>query len=339
MGGYVHLAVSGLFLSGDAAAEGCAGLELHALEALLARAEAERLRADSLESWLCQTFGAADGAVAPVTLLADGERPGSAYWLRADPVHLMLRGSEIILRPAAALTADEAGRLCETLNRHFAGDGLNFLAPQPARWYLRMDRAPGIETFPLAQAAGRDIRSYMPHGPDALAWHRLLNEIQMLLHAHPVNDARETRGELPVNSVWLWGGGYGPGSIRPPYSIVYADSPLAAAFAGAAGIGEHGLAGGASAAVAAEGRPLIVWDGLSQAAQRGDIDAWRDSLGALERDFVGPLLRALRSRKLERLTLDALQEGGSWRFTLTPRSAWRFWRRSRRLGQYPAAAG
>jgi len=43
-----------------------------------------------------------------------------------------------------------------------------------------------------------------PKGVEALHWHQLFNEIQMLLFSHPVNEAREVRGELPVNSVWLW---------------------------------------------------------------------------------------------------------------------------------------
>lgn len=166
MAGHIHLTVPGLFLPRDAANEACAGLELRALETFLARARGEHLRTDTLEAWLCDAFGA--GAVAPVTWRADGGQPGSAYWLRADPVHLALRGSEVILHPLASLTADEAGQLCETLNRHFAHDKLHFLAPHPQRWYLRLEQAPNIETHTLAQAAGRDIRHYLPYGQDAL---------------------------------------------------------------------------------------------------------------------------------------------------------------------------
>ncbi|HSC98716.1 MAG TPA: hypothetical protein VLI21_07425, partial [Casimicrobiaceae bacterium] len=33
------------------------------------------------------------------------------------------------------------------------------------------------------------------------------NEIQMLLHEHPVNAAREARSEPPVTGIWFWGGG------------------------------------------------------------------------------------------------------------------------------------
>ena len=35
----------------------------------------------------------------------------------------------------------------------------------------------------------------------------LLNEVQVLLHQHPLNAARQTRGLPPVNSVWFWGAG------------------------------------------------------------------------------------------------------------------------------------
>ena len=32
---------------------------------------------------------------------------------------------------------------------------------------------------------------------------RLQSEVQMLLHTHPLNAAREDRGDLTVNSFWL----------------------------------------------------------------------------------------------------------------------------------------
>ena len=338
MNGHVHLVVPGLFLAHGMAAEPCGESDLRALETVLARADAHALHAESLEAWLGEAFGTGD-ALAPVTLAADGGQPGAAYWLRADPAYLMLRGSDVILRPLVAVRADEAAQLCDTLNRHFAAEGLHFSAPHPQRWYLRLAQAPDIATHPLARVAGRDIRDCLPHGPDALRWHRMLNEIQMLLHAHPVNDAREARGEAPVNSVWLWGGGYGHELAAPPFARVYADSALAAAFAAAAHVSARPLAGlAAQGAVAGTGTTLVVWDGLGRAAGAGDVAAWCESLGALERACMAPLLHALRQRTLERLTLDAVQEHGAWRYTLTPRTAWRFWRRRRRLGQYPAAS-
>lgn len=336
MGGYVHLAVSGLFLSGEAAEQGCAGLRLPALARLLARADASMLDSGTPEAWACEAFGIVDGAVAPVTLLADGGQPGTDYWLRADPVYLMLQGSELILRPVNGLELDEAVRFCETLNSHFAGQGLHFHAPHPQRWYLRMAAAPQVAMHSLAEVAGRDVRVYMAQGPDALTWHKVFNEIQMLLYGHDVNDAREARGEMSVNSVWTWGGGYAPESFDAPFSAVYADDPLVVAFARAAGVGHFSLAGdGAQAITVDSGNTLVFWDGLRRAVEHGDLGAWRDSLQALERDCVSPALAALRQGRIEAVTLDVLQDTQSWRFTLTRGSMRRFWRRARRLSRYP----
>ena len=57
-------------------------------------------------------------------------------------------------------------------------------------------------------------------------WHSILNEIQMVLHEHPVNEAREGRGEPPVNSVWLWGAGPMPGDVDAPFQSVSANDPI-----------------------------------------------------------------------------------------------------------------
>lgn len=336
MGEHLHLAVTGLFLSGEAAEQACAGLRLPALERLLARADAATLEVNSPEGWICEAFGITDGVVAPVTLLADGGEPGGAYWLRADPVHLMLRGSELVLQPVDELQADEAAQFCETLNRHFADQGLQFHAPDPQRWYLRMADAPAVAMHTLAEVTGRDVRHYMAQGADALVWHKLFNEIQMLLYGHAVNDAREARGAWPVNSVWTWGGGRAPDAIRAPFVRVYADDPLAVAFAQAAGIEHFALPEqGAPPIIVEPDNTLVVWDGLARAVAEGDLAAWRASLQAFERCCVVPALAALRRGPLEKVTLDVLQDTHSWRFTLTRRTVRRFWRRARRLSRYP----
>ncbi len=335
----VNLVVPDLFLPREAAAEGYSGLRLPALETLLARGDAAALPVATLETWLCAAFGAE--AVAPITLLAEGVPPGAAYWLRADPVHLMLRGSEVVLHPVNSLTADEGRQLCDSLNRHFANEGLHFIAPHPDRWYLRLEGAPNLATFPLAQVAGRDVRAFLPHGPDALHWHRLLNEIQMLLTAHPVNAARETRGDWVANSIWPWGGGQAPEKLTQPCARLHTDSPLAIAFAKATGMTPLPLpAGGPGWRAGEAGIMLLVWDGLRHALQHGDLGDWRDSLQRFEDSCVRPLLHDLRLGRIGKITLDVLPEPGlqpqreARRFILTRGGVWRAWRLSRRLASY-----
>lgn len=334
----LHLVVPSLFLPAPAAADACSGLDLSALQKLLARARAEPLATTSLEAWLCDVFGVAELAIAPITLQADGVAPGAAAWLRADPVHLLLQRERMILQGGLRLSGDEAQELCASLNSHFAQDGLYFVALHPQRWYVRVNEVPDMHALPLAQVAGRNIHKLMPQGVDALRWNRLANEIQMLFYEHAVNLARETRGELVVNSVWFWGGGRKGTALARPFSRVWGDSELAAAFAHVADIPHALLPLQAAQCVmgegGAEGDVLVVWEGLRTALQMGDLHAWRVSLQDLERRYIAPLLAALRTGQLARLVLHVPDEDGAQSFVLSRGAAWKLWCRGKSLSSY-----
>src|SRR2546421_398768 len=83
----------------------------------------------------------------------------------------------------------------------------------------------GLEQAPIA-LAGCDVATGLPPNP-ASPGHQLLNEAQMVLHTLPVNESRESRGEPPINSVWLWGAGSAPAVAAPPWQSVSAAEPLA----------------------------------------------------------------------------------------------------------------
>ena len=330
-----HLVIPDLFLPREIAADTCTGLQLPALEKLLARARAEPLLADTLEAWLCTAFGVEGLSIAPVTLRADGMEPGGSYWLRADPVHLHIRQGKMVLQPDVLQDADEAAQLCASLNAHFAHEGLRFFAPCPQRWYLQLDAAPDMLARPLAQVAGRNIHAHLPQGPDALRWQGISNEIQMLFHEHAVNQAREARGELPVNSVWLWGGGRAAGQLLRPFAGLYGDSQLAIAFAQAAGIPCAALPDNMRGCVGnASGDVLLVWEGLRRAIQHGDLNAWRISLRHFEQCCAAPLLAALRTGSIAQVTLDVPGNGVARRYVLTRGAAWKLWRGTKRLAHY-----
>src|SRR2546427_13025592 len=134
---------------------------------------------------------------------------------------------------------------------------------RPARWYVRIEKAPDMQTTPAAAARGAAIDDKLPSGPDAMRFHALMNEAQMLLHEHPVNAEREARGEPALNSIWVWGGGGIDATKARPFSIVIADDPLARGLALAAGIPALALpkdAGSVLAALGDEGRVLAAPD-------------------------------------------------------------------------------
>jgi hypothetical protein len=356
----VHLVLPDLFWPHREAASPYADLDLAALETLFGRGRRSPHRAAALEPWLAARYGignadrlsrggAVDPPYAAYALRGDGGEPGDAAWLRCDPCHLRLGTDQLVLVDAASfgLDAAEAAALTATLGAHFAADGLAFYAPAPGRWYLRLPQAPAMTTTPLAAVRAQSIDPLLPRGADARAWHARLNEVQMLLHDHPVNAAREARGEPAVNSVWLWGGGRADGPpLRRPFARVRADDPLALGLARASGAAAAALpADGAawldqtSADGIETGIEAIVLDQLRAPAAYGEADAWRTQLATIERRWIAPLLAALRSGRLGMLTLHAVGRGGALQAETTRQDLRYFWRRPRPLPAWqPTAA-
>lgn len=328
------------------AALGGAGAQpaLPALERVLARARRQSFPAVFIEAWLCQAFEVErqqDWPVAALTLAVDGGDPGGHYWLRADPAHLRAQRDELHLADAAIVdvTREDADALIAALNAHFAADDLRFIAPHPDRWYLRLTTTPALATHALSAAAGADVTRLMPAGADALKWHRTGNEIQMLLHAHPVNAEREARGALPINSVWLWGGGTLAPVPGRHFGAVWSGNALAQALAAAADLEAAPVpdnAGEWCERARASGREthLVVLDQLTVAARYGDVTTWLERAAALERDWFAPLAGAARASGVTQLTVVALGRSSCERFEFDAADRWRFWRRPRPLSAY-----
>lgn len=317
-------------------------LRLPALETLLARGISTSLPAGSKEAWLCQSFGIEkqhDWPVAPFTLLADGGEPGGDFWLLAEPVHLQLQRDRMVLMDAdgLAISGDEATELTAALNSHFAGDGLTFFPSHPGRWHVRLASPARIETHPLETVIGRNIREFLPGGPEGKHWHRTLNEIQMLFHAHPVNAAREQRGALPVNSIWPWGGGVLADKTASPYAKIWADDALAIGLAAASGTPHERPPETAAEWLqnASAGRHLIILDSLRSPALHGDFPRWRESLLRLESDWFHPLRQALSRGRLTSLSLAIFGEAGASNLSVRRPDLWKFWRRGKSLMTFP----
>jgi len=342
---HCHLLVSDLFWPERDFREIYRELDTPALAQLLTKGRRQQAVAASLEAWLGTQFGARrreDWPVAPYCLLADGGEPGAHHWLRADPVHLRLEGNRLILADSGgfSLSQQEAGSLADSLNAHFSADGLTFRPLRPERWYLRVEAATALQTTALPEAAGRSIEALLPRGADAPAWRARLNEVQMLLHDHAINAARESEGKPPINSVWLWGGGSISDAVSAPFDAVWSGNPFAAGLAQAAAITARDLPEGAAGlfrASAGTGVCLVVLDSLRAAAQHGDAHGWRDGLARLERDWFAPLLQALEQQRVGMVSLHALGTEGVLSAEVTRGDLRRFWRRVRPLADFAPA--
>lgn len=341
---HCHLLIPGLFPPFRSETRNALrDLSLPALATLLARGSQKALSDGSMDAWLCRSFGVEkqhDWPVAAFTLLADGGNPGGDFWLLAEPVHLQLQRDRLVLADAGNLdiTQEEANSLTTALNEHFADEGLSFFPTRPGHWHLRLTHPPAhLKTHSLETAIGRNIRNILPSGPDGVRWHSILNETQMLLHRHPVNEAREQRDLPPVNSIWPWGGGILPANLTTHFVHTWADNALARGLAVAT---DTPCANVPETAVewlhATQGRShhLVVLDALRTSALHGDIHLWRETLLHLEKDWLVPLRQALSHDKISRLTLYGFDSGQARSFSVSRTDLWKIWLRAKPLEAY-----
>jgi hypothetical protein len=340
----VHLVVPELFPDPERGDAELSQTRADALEILFARGRRKSARGIGLEAWLLESFAVAkqeDWPAAPYSLIADGGLPNGAWWLRADPVNLRVEGDTVLLSDAARfdVTQEEVASLAASLNAHFATVGISFHPLQSNRWYARVEQSPRMTAPPVAEVRGQDMFESLPEGPDGGRWRSVLNEVQMVLHEHPVNVAREARRAATVNGLWFWGAGRVTETPRMAYQRVTSDSPIANGLALAAGIRHDPLPASAREWLDSSGRSgveAIILEALREPAAYGDMSGWRSTLADLERDWFVPLLAALRAGRIGMITLYAPAAVRTHEAETTRQDLRRFWRRRQRLAAYAA---
>ncbi len=312
------------------------------IEALLARAESPELESSaSYEAGLFALFGLrqekeTDLPVAAVTRSLDMGVIDNDWWLRADPVHLSLDRDRLILVDSQMLdiSQEEANRLVTEIMEVFSADGWLLKAPRPNRWYLKTVHPPKITTAALSQVISHDVHAFLPQGTDAKAWHTTLNEIQIMLHTSTVNVEREQRGQLPINSLWFWGGGKLPRFTALSWSQVWSNEPISLALTRLAG----GLPKNTPSSFEdwrqradKSGEHLVVLTDIHDATLYTDAAGYQQAMRSLEKNWMHPLWLALKKNILGQVTL--IDERGKI-FTLTGQQARRWWRWRRPLDFY-----
>jgi hypothetical protein len=159
----------------------------------------------------------------------------------------------------------------------------------------------------------------------------------MLLHAHPVNEARDERGEAGVNSLWLWGAGTLPRLSPVQWHSVQADDPVALGLARAAGVAHRPLARSASAwleRAPEDGRHLVLLDALRVPRALSQTAEYAEAMADLERDWFAPLLEALKRGRIGMVTVHIPDGAECAAYETIRGDLRRFWRRPRSLEHY-----
>ncbi len=252
------------------------------------------------------------------------------HWALATPAHVIADRTRLrLLDPEVALTEVQSDRLVDALNTHFQPQGLQFHAVSARQWLLKSRRPLPVEPLSYAQMLGRPIAVQTADDTQDRRWPALLNEIQMLLFAHPVNQQREAEGLLAVNSLWCWGGGRLPASAGPCVQQVYADLPFVK------GLAVHNRVASDTAAAFGDalssgtlpaGHLLCVDTGLVDTLTGRRTPQAAQGLARLEQTVFPRLIEALKAGVLDRVVLYCL---GRYDFILERRAWYRLWSRLR----------
>ncbi|MDH5551937.1 MAG: phosphoglycerate mutase [Nitrosomonas sp.] len=340
----LHLFIPSLFWHDTSLPEIYRELPISDLEAMLAKSSMTKELPQKYEAWLCNTFKVTkqqNWPIAPITLKAENSSmlfTDKDFWMRADPVHLRIEQNHILLADNQVLNIaiKESKQLADTLNDHFANRGLEFLLMNHDRWYIKLRKTPDMKTYELSHITGKNINNFLPSGEDSKFWHHIFNEIQMLLHEHPINLARLARKELPINSVWFWGGGVMPASCRSPFLQIWSDEFLSSALALASGTKHAKLPPNAKTwqQSTAPGDHLVVIDRLWKKAQYNDTYGWREAFKQLEKNWLSPLFATIQEGNLNTLTITSTNENATRNFTISRKNLWKFWRVTKPLSIY-----
>lgn len=319
------------------------------LECFFSRAQKHRFPGASFEAVLFALFDAviptdADLPVAAVGYVGDTGQSATGWCVRADPVQLVPDRDQLVLMgpESLSLSQAEADLLVTDLNAQFAQDGWHIEAATPTRWYLHQPDAPKLRTYSLAQVRGRAIGEYLPVGVDGKQWHRLMNEVQMVLHISAVNQQRQTVGQPPVSSLWFWGGGetpmISPDNTGSQWCQVWSNEPVSQGLVVLSNTEGKGLPKDAATwlnTAASSGEHLLVLDDLLRYWQSGEMESWAHWVQAFNREWMLPLLNALRRNEIDEISLYTCN--GS-KFVLSRAGLRRWWRRKKSLSVIAARA-
>ncbi len=333
----INLLIPNLFWSDTSQPEIYDGLLMHSLETLLSKSLSRTNSSLEMEIWLCKQFNLeqqhGNWPIAPVMLHLDAPvlaKTSKDFWMRADPVHLRIEQNHIMLADSQSfeISPEEAEQLIQDLNHNLGNQDFIFSAFHPHRWYIRIPKAPEILTHTLSHVTCKNINDFLPAGKDSIIWHKIFNEVQMLLHEHPVNQARESRGELIINSIWPWGGGNILQSIHTPYTHAWSNNDFSQSLAlAASNINYSNLPRDVNKWLQTKisGNHLVVLDSLRSQAIYKNAYEWRETLRNLEHNWFLPLYTAIKNGKIKQLTITTSNESASHDFVITRSDLWKFW--------------
>ena len=316
-------------LAGLAAAD-LPALRLPVAEWLVARGDRAPGPPASWRQWLLDDAGLGENLLerfpaGPCAHAAWTGGPARGTWACAAPVHLLTAIDHLQLAAPVPLPleAAESAALLASLEAHLAGTGFRLHSFPGRGWLCECPADLVCTAVEPAAAIGRNLRELLPGGRDAAHVRALVNELQMLLHEHPVNETRASRGAPAMNSLWLWGFGAAVEPRAQAQGVLLTDD------AWLAGLWRlHGGEVGSPDELSAHLRRSTAVLRVALAPANGDENL-RDQLAALDQSLLAPARAALIDGTVQCLSVHT----GQSVFEVPRYARWRLWRRLCPLGE------
>jgi hypothetical protein len=358
----VVIVITDLYLTSAAEAASIRGVELPGL-ARVARYGSGHVLEQGWRPWLASWSGQGELVKsAPATIAAAASRikadevDGRMVWL-ATPVHLVAGLSSVHLDVRGLLQVDADARraLAQDFNAVFAESGFRLEALPAAGFLMMGPRIDELDTIEPARILGASVSEVLPAASTAPTLRRLVAEIEMWLHSHPLNADRARRGRLPITALWLWGGGSAregidlgvesalgfdttdtvPASVvrgaalaatgTPIPGVAFGDDPYLHGLWRMSGSNARATPRHFEEALGHISRRAVFVLELSQSFDEHRNWTIREALADLDRRWIVSALEALRRRDIGRVTVVA----NDHRLTLGSRDPWKLWRMPR----------
>ncbi|MFN7571949.1 MAG: hypothetical protein ACK5TK_10940 [Betaproteobacteria bacterium] len=241
-----------------------------------------------------------------------------------DPVHFAVGLDDVQVQPLVAPLTEAESRALFASAADAAQACRATLIATGDRWLLCPESPWTLDTVPLDAALGQSVRQLWPCGVDALHWRKLLTEVQMRWHEHPVNEARAQRGAALVNGLWLHGGGIPAPLPQARWQAVVGDDPVLHGWLRAAGTTPEACIHN-DAPLPRTAAALVLEERLWPSHLAQDWHAWQRAFDAT-------------AKRLQTLTAHAYAQGAQAvevvlcgqrsvrTCTLRASDRWRFWR-------------
>lgn len=188
-----------------------------------------QLRARGFEPEDGQNFATGLGPMRASALQNASVAPHDAVWL-TELVHVSPARDGAALLPARELTItpEQSVALFASVRESFADAGFMLHEAGGDFWRVELPGSFRPQCASPVVVSLTSVNDWWPQDMDARPWRKLVNEVQMLWFDHPINQQRYQQGLLPVNSLWLYGGGR-PEQLRSAPSDVQVHGTLLAA--------------------------------------------------------------------------------------------------------------